>query len=250
MPKSMQQLRKELENIESQVKLVCQEIYDNYNEYLKLLSQTVKQQLVLAAYQICTQIYPQEFLNLSYSQREKMQKKLREISQRDFQQILERLQKTEENQEIKLQKPKEVVTALEYLEESIKQKLTEISKDSNHCLQEAGIISEEIPGKIIEMAIESEESVPTMNSPTNLLYLLVEKQPEGTEDLDSLTKISAINLRIHELEFSNPKLNNQRHQINKIKEQVSKLANRYQKQEQELAIAEAEAAWRSSWHFE
>lgn len=79
MTKSIQQIKQNLSNLEAAVVETSVELEKSYHSYLNLLSQSVKQQLILASYQICTQFYPQEFLNLSLSNKQNLQQILRHI---------------------------------------------------------------------------------------------------------------------------------------------------------------------------
>ena len=79
MTKSIQQIRQNLDNLESAVVNTSVELQDLYRKYLDLLSQSVKQQLILASYRLCTQFYPQSFLNLSLNNKQELQQELWQI---------------------------------------------------------------------------------------------------------------------------------------------------------------------------
>ena len=79
MTKSIQQVKQDLENLKSTVANTAIELEELYLNYLGLLSQSLKQQLILACYQICTQLYPQSFLDLSLSEKQDLQQNLRQI---------------------------------------------------------------------------------------------------------------------------------------------------------------------------
>ena len=79
MTKSIQQVKQDLENLKSTVANTAIELEELYLNYLGLLSQSLKQQLILACYQICTQLYPQSFLDLSLSEKQNLQQNLRQI---------------------------------------------------------------------------------------------------------------------------------------------------------------------------
>ena len=81
MAKSLQKIRQEIEQLETQSKEIFTELNGLYKRYLESLNLSVKKQLILAAYEICTKIYPEKFLQLSYSQREALQGKIRELCQ-------------------------------------------------------------------------------------------------------------------------------------------------------------------------
>ncbi|ELR99178.1 hypothetical protein [Gloeocapsa sp. PCC 73106] len=241
MTRTIQQITKDLETLEQKVAIVSQESYHIYSQYLESLSAALRQQFILASYQLCTQIYPEYFLKLSYSQREQLQQNLIEISQENLQEILAEKQNITDATEL--------AQWQENLENSITVKLDKISKSANDCLQNAKIFPEETPEQILEMAVETEENLTGINTPANLLYLLIDLAEDETETLGSIQRIAIIYLRLLDLEFSSPNLTAQRSKIREISEQINLLEQKYQKRLRELAIAEAEAAWRSSWHL-
>lgn len=98
-----------------------------------------------------------------------------------------------------------------------------------------------------------------------MLNILVEaKNPEleeekdeddGDEDEDNrdflsgkVTKVTAIHLRMAELEFADARLSVERNQIRSLWEQLNRLGEQYHRIRKEYTIAQAEAAWRSSWY--
>ncbi|MEM7793394.1 MAG: hypothetical protein AAF579_02950 [Cyanobacteria bacterium P01_C01_bin.118] len=72
-------IEQQLSKLQTQTADIATEIETLVDSYLDVLSQASKRQLVLAAYHICTQIYPDKFLELSLSQRDRLQKHLREL---------------------------------------------------------------------------------------------------------------------------------------------------------------------------
>mgnify|MGYP001799999122 CR=1 FL=1 len=72
-------IEQQLSKLQTQTADIATELESLVDKYLDILSQASKRQLVLAAYHICTQIYPESFLELSLSQRDRLQKKLREL---------------------------------------------------------------------------------------------------------------------------------------------------------------------------
>jgi hypothetical protein len=76
MSKSIRQIQQELDNLEATISEIAEELQSLYGKYVDTLSQSAKKQFILASYQICTQIYPESFLKLSFSQRENLQQKL------------------------------------------------------------------------------------------------------------------------------------------------------------------------------
>lgn len=82
MTKSIQKIKQDLENLESKVAEAADELQNLYGNYLDSLSKSVKQQLILASYQLCTQIYPESFLRLSLNNKQKLQQQIRAIAKK------------------------------------------------------------------------------------------------------------------------------------------------------------------------
>lgn len=80
MTKSIQQVNQELKNLESASAAIAVELEQLHLSYLELLDRSLKQQLIAACFQICTRLYPQSFLDLSLSEKQQLQQKLRQLS--------------------------------------------------------------------------------------------------------------------------------------------------------------------------
>ncbi|MEA5533890.1 hypothetical protein [Crocosphaera sp. XPORK-15E] len=286
MAKSLQQIRQNLTALEEQATQLSTELNELYQQYLESLSQSVNKQLILAVYQICTQIYPEEFLKLSYSQREKLQEKIRNLGKGiqpkllaylslpqpapkptiTEQQIFRQLavqdssfqlpEIPEANEIYTIKTPEDLVNWCKKIEQGIRIVLDELSQEVNRNLQKAQIISSNLPPQLLEMALQAEEGGISAGNSPNILNLLVEtshkgedKEEEDDDDQPSqITKISAIHLRLSEIEFADPQLSIQRKGIMKQLETLKKMRKAYGLTQQEHAQAEAETAWRSSWH--
>ncbi|MBT9312588.1 hypothetical protein [Leptothoe kymatousa] len=72
-------IEQQLSKLQTQTADIATELESLVDSYLQILSQASKRQLVLAAYHVCTQIYPERFLDLSLSQRDRLQQRLREL---------------------------------------------------------------------------------------------------------------------------------------------------------------------------
>ncbi len=95
--------------------------------YLQAMRQATRQQLLMAAYRLCTQIHPREFLALAVGDREKVQSQLRAIAD----------QAAAQCQEL-------TAAALgDSLEAKLGQVLAEASLAVARCLQEAGVLPDE-----------------------------------------------------------------------------------------------------------
>ncbi|MBE9069899.1 hypothetical protein IQ260_24980 [Leptolyngbya cf. ectocarpi LEGE 11479] len=75
-------IEQQLSKLQTQTADIATELETLVDSYLQVLSQASKRQLVLAAYHVCTQIYPEKFLGLSLSQRNRLQQHLRDLGNR------------------------------------------------------------------------------------------------------------------------------------------------------------------------
>ncbi|PSF38085.1 hypothetical protein C7H19_06330 [Aphanothece hegewaldii CCALA 016] len=290
----LHQKKQELAALEENTTQQAQILRNYYQTYLESLSQSVYKQLILASYQICTQKYPQEFINLSYSQRQKLQEQIKTIGKTTIDKLIELLNKkhkkhqeqpinileemllgiapTEEEvtpleteEEIMLEnsdtfsnikKPDELIEWTKHIEKGITQVLDTLSMEINNNLQKYKILPNQLPKQVLEMAIKAETPEHPTGGQPNLLDVIIETGNKGNdaENIEvpmtqaQVTKLVAIHLRLHEIEFTEPILTLQRKQIRQILEQINQLKKQYQKKEKECAIAEAETAWRSSWY--
>lgn len=294
MSGKIQKLRQELTYLEEKTEILSVQIREKYTAYLDVLGQSVYKQLFLAVYQICTQTYPQEFLALPYSQRQKLQENIKAIAKMTQTNLL-KLQETgypkietlkidvsmpqfmayPNNQETaflpspfslnfqedKLEKtnyPEVLFNWCKTLEQAIVETLNHLSKETNHHLQQAYILPSKLPTQVLDMAIQAEEAGQSTTGNANLLNVIIEtetknsnKSQEETEESSlnpKTTQITAIHLRLVEIEFSDPTLNLERNQIRSLLEQVKQIHKQYYKKQKEHAVAEAESAWRSSWY--
>jgi hypothetical protein len=320
MARSIQQLKQDLTVIEDGVANLAIELHSAYVKYLKSLSASTRKQLILGTYQLCTNIYPEQFLKISFSQRENLQKKVRELGQKIeamllkyldidavkkkidstkkndlLEQMLDNLslpqeknqegdnksweQETEvnynknsEQEEIKEERddrqlerqvdlgklteelPRRIVNPDELLQWSksihkgIYKTLEKISKDVNAYLQESDILPNKLPGKIIEVAMQAEENIGSIDSPPNLLNFAIETNNDRQTEEHNITKITVLRLSLSEIEFTDRNLSAQHQQIRQIIDKIAQQRQKYQQNRQECAIAEAESAWRSSWY--
>ena len=309
MARAIDRIEQDLEALDEAIALLRAEFHSTYSQYLKLLGQSVRQQLIMASYQVCTQGYPEAFLSLSFDRRQKLQKAIRQLGGQAQEQLLlhleeqpsKRLPQTEATDieqaaseeplpELELEdipsntvelaaskeplpeifeialdsdalpdtsepapianslltKPEQLREWQERLEKAIAQTLQTISLQTNRLLQSNSIIPDKLPPAVLEAAVQVEGSEVAPGSP-NLLNLLMEAETEGEKEDSTITRIIAINLRLSEIEFADPTLSAGRNQIRKLSARVNLLQREYYKKQRERAIAQAEAAWRSSW---
>jgi hypothetical protein len=342
MVRSIRQIQQELDTIKKTVALSAQELETLYDKYIACLGESVQKQLILAAYQLCTQIYPEAFVVMSLNQRQKFQQVLRQLGkelkplleqkptaeeltqeQADLSLIAEMLKnlplsslenkaettekRTEKSSnlamssdnltqdddlesstmmiedddlvvdelpefsfeklqslanqelntakitEIDLANPHHLVLWQKRIETIIKKTLDDTSKKVNKCLQEFSIIPNRLPFKVIELAIQAGESNSGNNKLRkipNILSLIVETDKGQKNKKLTATQISLLCLRLSEIEFADARLSNQRNEIRMLLKKVKRLGSLYQEKQQEYKIAEADAAWRSSWYEE
>lgn len=92
MVKASGQIEKELEALQDKTEVMESALDPLYEGYLKALSEAASRQLVMAAYYLCTQAYPDKFLTLSWDDRNRLQQSLQALSS----QILTRLSEQRE----------------------------------------------------------------------------------------------------------------------------------------------------------
>ncbi|MEM8602234.1 MAG: hypothetical protein AAGF24_00170 [Cyanobacteria bacterium P01_H01_bin.121] len=81
MSPTVEKLTVELTTLEEKTTKIAQELWTRYEQYLKVLRPIAKRQLMSACYYLCTQAFPGAFVELSRSQREELQAKLKELGQ-------------------------------------------------------------------------------------------------------------------------------------------------------------------------
>ncbi|MEL6578159.1 MAG: hypothetical protein AAFQ14_00295 [Cyanobacteria bacterium J06621_12] len=333
MTKSIRAVKQSLESLKSQVGETATELKELHSNYLELLSHSLKQQLIFSCYQICTQLYPQAFVDLSLGGKQDLQQKLRQLSldlQPQLEQLVEQtelepkpielnlmaelikklpkpqrksgdreaelspsdleLVKAEiasieniENlddieliaidassdelelepespleepprEQVDFENPEHLLLWHKQIERGIKKTLDDTSRKVNHRLQEAKIIPDRLPNKVIEVAMQADGAKGMRSSSKqpkvpHVMHLAIEsdKSKKSKSDKNS-TQISLLRLRLAEVEFADHLLNAKRGQIRNLLGKVKQLESQYKAIGQELAVLEAQAAWRSSWY--
>ncbi|MEG4171085.1 MULTISPECIES: hypothetical protein [unclassified Microcoleus] len=140
------------------------------------------------------------------------------------------------------------------IEKSIVHILKLLSRDTNRLLQQSGILPSQLPEPILEAASGAESSGDSVAGPPNLLNLIIETDASSaSRKLAAATfgsralHITAIKLRLSEIEFADAATSAWRQQIRNLSVKLNSLGRDYQKKQRELAVVEAESAWRSSW---
>jgi hypothetical protein len=139
------------------------------------------------------------------------------------------------------------------IEKSIAHILKLLSRDTNRLLQQSGILPSQLPEPVLEAASGAESSGDSVAGPPNLLNLIIETDaPSASRNLpETLASralhITAVKLRLSEIEFADAGTSAWRQQIRNLSVRLNSLGRDYQKKQRELAVVEAESAWRSSW---
>lgn len=92
MVREVERIEQDLVALEEAIALLKVDFHSTYEQYLKLLGQAVRQQLILASYQVCTQGYPDAFLALSFNQRQKLQQAVRKLGRQVQEELLSHLE--------------------------------------------------------------------------------------------------------------------------------------------------------------
>jgi hypothetical protein len=173
--------------------------------------------------------------------------------------------------------PSSLSTWQRNLEAELNHSLKEISYKLNVLLQQAQIMPPDIPKPILEANPEADrQGGNTANIPNLLSVLIGQNSNKQAEDLDDddeeeveldeedaldaamenliqrrdpaqIVQIHSLYLRLTEIEFSNVTVLTLRKNISQLTNKVKILNREYMHKQQELKIAEAEAAWRNSW---
>lgn len=143
--------------------------------------------------------------------------------------------------------PKDLLYWQHRLEESLTETLYQLSHATNRLLYQSELLPRQLPEPILQVATKAELSAEAMASPPNLLSLMIETRSEGSKRPTMIT-ITAVRLRLSEIEFANGSLSVWRSRVRELSAQLSKIGRDYYQKEKERSTAQAEAAWRSSWY--
>ncbi|SKB13065.1 conserved hypothetical protein [Planktothrix sp. PCC 11201] len=271
MAGSINRVDQDIAALEEAIAKIAQEFHQAYEVYLVALGQGVRQQLILASYHLCTQTYPQAFLELSVSQRQKLQQELRNLARQmqtdlcdslhilvsfelvdgeeeDFTSEQGEAQPEENLQVSRTPQPLDLLAWQEGIETEIVRLLKLLSKDANLLLQRFGLLPKKLPEAILEVASKAQASSDMVAGPANLLQIMIETEDDDESQTSMMTKLTAIHLRLGEIEFADANVMARRHQLRHLSGQLSGIRRDYQKKLRERAILQAEDAWRASWY--
>ena len=139
------------------------------------------------------------------------------------------------------------------IEKSIAHNIKLLSRDTNRLLQQSGILPSQLPEPVLEAASQAEMSGDSVAGPPNLLNIVIETNNSSSPPKLAETPrpkplhITAIKLRLSEIEFADAGTSAWRQQIRNLSVRLNSLGRDYQKKQREMDVVEAESAWRSSW---
>jgi hypothetical protein len=282
-----ERIEQDLAELSEAVAALNLEFHSTYEGYLNTLGQAVRQQLILACYHLCTQVAPESFLKLSFNGRQKMQQSIRRLTgvcqeklrslvteseeeeseeeESEEEEIWEEQEQEEKSPPINYQfqatnyqlpsanYPESLASWQDSIEKSIANILKLLSRDTNRLLQQSGVLPNQLPEPVLEAASQAESSGDSVVGPPNLLNLIIETNDSSGFDNSRETRgnttiqITAIKLRLSEIEFADADTSAWRQQIRNLSVRLNSIGRDYQKKQRELAVVEAESAWRSSW---
>ncbi len=193
MAGAIEQVEREITVLKQAVAAIAQETRDLYVSYLSTLGQVAPQQLIAASYHLCTQVYPEAFLQLSWEQRQEFQQALQELGQQaeqrlqDCLQLLSVLDSDPDD-------PAQLIQVFEQLEQGIVEELQAVSHAANQLLQSWDVLSSPAVELILEVAAKAEASGgTTATGPPNLITALIEaedaERSSSSSMLDSIAEI-------------------------------------------------------------
>lgn len=142
--------------------------------------------------------------------------------------------------------PVEFIQWLKQLDGAIATQLKTLSTQANRLLQAQGIVTQKLPSKVIEAAMQSDEG--SVGQMPNLLNVLVETEQVKGDRAAGMVQVTAVRLRLAEIEFAEPQVAAYQSKLRELRAQARHLAKQYHTLKQEEAVANAEAAWRASWY--
>lgn len=278
---AIEQIEQEITALKVAVDTIAQDCCSTYAGYLGVLGQAVRQQLIMASYRLCTQIYPRAFLGLSFIQRQQLQQTLQQLGQQAEQRLQNSLGLLMAAG-TQLEDPEQLNQAIAQLEQSVAEELRRVSSEANLCLQRYDILSDTVLEIVLKVAAKAEALGGAITGPPNLLtavieteeadlsnvpaidfssetdqgpQLILEDDPQSASEEPDLADeqettsmaIAAIYLRLGEIEFADSTVMLWRNRLRKLGAQLGGLQREFTKKQQERTVAEAEAAWHASW---
>jgi hypothetical protein len=233
----------DLDKLADRSRALSDEVYQLYSRYLTALAKALRHQSIQACYQLCTNCYPTEFLQLDSGQQQRLQRSLRRAITNSIVDLLSQLQPIS-----KIQNPNQLSHWLQNTEEAIGQTLPGLSKKMNYLLQQARVVPQQVPRQLIEAAVKADEiSDGGGVKRPNILSVLVEKDSKDSSETTLIIPVHVIFLRLPEIEFADIELSKLRQQIHEMRSKVADLRRTYKHRQRQAQSVAAEAAWHQSW---
>jgi hypothetical protein len=241
---TLEQLRQETTKLRITAAAIGVELRQVLMEYFDRLKYAVQQQLVLSSFHLCTQVYPEAFLQISTSNRESLQRRIRQLgieTATTLAGMLQPLQVIDCGTETD---PTALLEAWETIEVNITALLQDTSRHVNHLLQDGQVMQIKALDKLLATAVKAEATGRTVTNPPHLLKALVDQEEENEDDLDPVV---AIYLQLGDLEFTDPELMSKRQRLRPLLQKLAQVQQTYAQKQEEQLTAEAIAAWKATW---
>lgn len=159
MARPIERIEQDIAELEKAIEVIAQQLQNSYKSYLEVLGKAVCQQLILASYHLCTQGYPEKFLRLSLSRRQKLQQAMRQLAKtaaKDMQALIDDNNDDDDEELEETHKELEEID-IDENEEEIKEKLELEDEDLEDIAQELEIEDEDFEEIAQELEIEDED---------------------------------------------------------------------------------------------
>ncbi|QLL29502.1 hypothetical protein D3A95_11625 [Thermosynechococcus sichuanensis E542] len=262
MSGNLEAVEREILGLQGMLLAALAEMRQLYDVYLEMLAPIARQQLITVSYQVCTQVFPEQFLTLEEPERQELQRQIVELAtvlETTILGLQPRRQEDSSSKQEAVNGEEDSTKAQEppSLSAQLSQVLYQSSLKINHLLQRATILPPAPIAVILEIASKAENR-PLGRIPHLLTMMLDEQklQEEGAEEQntsDSLREspshhpMAAIYLQLEELEFQHPPLANQRSQIRQLEARLATLQQQLHKKQRQYLVLKASRAWWQTW---
>lgn len=146
--------------------------------------------------------------------------------------------------------PNEFLHWFQHVEARLQRVLRELSLQANQQLQQQAILPPKLPSKLFQAAMQAESNGSGhLGTTPNTMSILIEGETDILDqDENSPLPLTAICLRLAEIELTATPAAGLRGQLRERIAQMKKLASQERKLRQLQACAEAESAWRAAWY--
>jgi hypothetical protein len=204
----LRRIEQEIEEIETAIATLQGKLQSVFLEYSQAVAQTVQQQLILAAFRLCTHDRPEFFLALSLGDRQKLQRDLQLLAKSAVANVSQILGQSDPSS----------LTDQEMVDVALNTTFSEVSHSANQLLVAAKVLS---PSDIASDVAKS--------------------------DQDKSQNTNKIQLRPSEVEFTNRDVMSHRGELRVLSAKWHQLHSELEKKKQAKVVAQAELAWRSTW---